>query len=87
MSLPNYDAWKLASPPEPDVAGKCEECGCELFEGDDVYYEPDSRAIYCSEDCFKAFVKRYFDDFFDVLKEAMNLQKIQMTRDEYYDEY
>lgn len=26
MSLSNYDAWKLASPPEPDVAGKCEEC-------------------------------------------------------------
>jgi ribosomal protein L37E len=29
MSLPGYDAWKLASPPEYDMPDTCEKCGAQ----------------------------------------------------------
>lgn len=32
MSLPGYDAWKLASPPEYDAPDTCPACGAQ-FEG------------------------------------------------------
>jgi hypothetical protein len=53
MSLPGYDAWKLASPPEYDASDLCPECGRE-WEGDAGeckscgYGEPESACDGCS---------------------------------------
>lgn len=55
MSIPGYDAWKLATPPEHEGASeveerhRCKECGAEG--------EPGS-PNFCSADCAEAFSER-----------------------------
>jgi|KBSMisStaDraftv2_1062788.scaffolds.fasta_scaffold136889_6 hypothetical protein len=64
MTIPGYDDWKLATPPEYD-APCCKKCGTELewancwqvgcedgtydlYEDDPIYYSPGQRAS-CEE--------------------------------------
>lgn len=48
-SLPHYDAWRTAEPPEEKPLATCAYCGCEIHEGES-YWELDGQA-YCSTDC------------------------------------
>lgn len=81
--LRNYDAWKLSPPPEPEIAAVCDSCGKRLYEGDEVYYDPDGYVIYCDDDCLKNAVIEYIDDYIDIVKEAIGLQKIIVTKDDF----
>lgn len=58
MSLPGYDAWKLASPPEYDAPDVCPQCQ-EQFEGTSQCVncgygepepEPDDHDMACDRD-------------------------------------
>jgi len=50
-SLPGYDAWKTAYPPEYDVEfEECDRCGVEIYP-DDPRYDDDEWGIIC-QDCW-----------------------------------
>lgn len=50
MDFPGYDEWKL-NPPEPKVIKTCEECGCEICEGE-TYFDLQGAVICIEKDCF-----------------------------------
>lgn len=47
--IPGYDEWKI-TPPESLPVARCDNCGCELWEGDWVF-EVDGEKL--CEDCVK----------------------------------
>jgi hypothetical protein len=47
------DAYLLDIPDAP-VAVECEQCGAEMYEGDDVLYYDGT--LFCSDDCLMRYL-------------------------------
>ena len=59
MPTPWYDDWKL-NPPEPKVAYECEECGTDIYKGDE-YFDVDGTILCTEKDCFTAHALKVLD--------------------------
>ena len=47
--------YKL-TPPEPEVAAECEQCGVELHRGDLVFYYETDDVLFCDISCLKHYI-------------------------------
>ncbi len=90
--MDSYDLWKLSPPPyydkEPCILEYCAQCGRELVEGDEVYYDGNENYL-CKDEkvCIKNFLIAHIDDFVDEIIDTM-MQKVTLEVDEYeHDEY
>lgn len=55
MPTPFYDRWKLSNPRDFEViAGYCEHCGMEYYEGEDIFETTEGKV---HEDCLDEFAR------------------------------
>lgn len=56
MPVDWYDSWKL-NPPEEEVYTTCDECGREIYEGQE-YIELEDGTELCDDSCFDDYAER-----------------------------
>lgn len=65
--IPNYDSWKLSSGQEDEkVFDKCEQCGNEIYEGEEYLIAEDHNVHH---ECFEDFAWRLLCPIFAVASE------------------
>ena len=60
------DRWLTTPPehPEPKINGACEQCGEDLYEGDEVWKCDNSGALLCSDECAKEWLLEEWQEYF-----------------------
>lgn len=59
MDIPRYDSWKTRVPDDPPIAFYCDECGEEVFEGDEYYEVIMGDRIHL--ECFDSYAMKMLD--------------------------
>lgn len=62
----DYDRWKTTPPDdgEPRINGTCDQCECDLYEGDEILKCENSGATLCSDECAKEWLMEAWRDHF-----------------------